>query len=296
MDWLVAVSSAPIAALGDKKYYDLVGTIDVLKSIFSESVVDGFELQLEPEWDRENPPLTDGDFADWPQIPKYTSMDILAMLKNETLPMLSVHASRDIGNYLCSNQERDLEKGRQVAYDALFIADELGASVCVFHLWDTWATSINLDLIQDIFREITREFPKVKASVENIPTHLKGFTPSALVKLFDYVTLDLRWAALYNELNAFEPCINKVVNVHLRGKLGRGKWVLERSGFGFYEALRKLREDWGYRGLLTVEPEGAIDSSCLSNFMKAMETLRTDKSCIETSRLKRKSVVGDVST
>lgn len=274
MECLVSVSSAPIAALGDRKYYDLVGTIGVLKRILSRSVVDGFELQVEPEWDRKNAPLTDGDFADWTKTPKYTAREVVALLKNEALPILSVHASRDVGNYLCSKQERDLERGKQVIYDALFIADELKTRVCVFHVWDTWATSFNLDQIREILHELARQFPRVKASVENIPTHLDGSTPSDLVKHFDYVTLDLRWAALYNELYAFEPIVDKIVNVHLRGKLGRGKWVLEGSSFDFYEALKKLKDEWGYKRLLTIEPEGRIDSSCFDNFAKAMETIR----------------------
>jgi hypothetical protein len=275
MECLVSVSSAPIAALGDRKYYDLVGTIGVLKRILSRSIVDGFELQVEPEWDSKNPPLTDGNFADWTKTPKYTAREVVTLLKNEALPILSVHASRDVGNYLCSNQERDLERGRQAIYDALFIADELKTRVCVFHVWDTWTTSFNLDQIREILHELARQFPRVKASVENIPTHLDGSTPSALVKHFDYVTLDLRWAALYNELYAFEPIVDKIVNVHLRGKLGRGKWVLEGSSFDFYEALEKLKDEWGYKGLLTIEPEGGIDSSCFDNFAKAMETIRS---------------------
>lgn len=272
---LISVSSAPIARLGDKEYYDLIGTISVMRKIFSESIVDGFELQLEPEWDSSNPPLTDKHAADWAKTPKYTAKEIIAILKEEKLPILSVHASRDIGNYLCSNKKLDLEKGKQVAYDALFIANELKANVCVFHLWDTWATNFNLDRIQEAFHEIAHQFPNVKASVENIPTHLEGYTPFTLVKLFDYVTLDLRWAALYNELNAFEPIISKVVNVHLRGKLGQGKWILDNSSFGLYEALKKIRDGWGYKGLLTMEPEGKLDSSCFHNFIEAMKTLHT---------------------
>jgi hypothetical protein len=275
MECLVSVSSAPIAALGDRKYYDLVGTIGVLKRILSKSTVDGFELQLEPEWNSKNPPVTDGDFADWSKVPKYTAEDVVKLLKNETLPMLSVHASRDIGNYLCSNQKRDLEKGKQAIYDALFIADELKAGVCVFHIWDTWATRFDLEQLREDLLEIARQFPKVKASVENVPTHLEGLAPSDLVKHFDYVTLDMRWAALYNELNAFCPIVDKIVNVHLRGKLGKGKWILDRSSFDFYEALNILKDDWGYKGLLTIEPEGAINSSCFSNFVKAMETIRS---------------------
>lgn len=58
MENRISVSSAPIAKLGGKRYYDLDGTLKVMKKIFRESVVDGFELQLQPEWDSENPPLT----------------------------------------------------------------------------------------------------------------------------------------------------------------------------------------------------------------------------------------------
>lgn len=279
MKYLISVSSAPVARLGDKKYYDLIGTVGVMKKILSESVVDGFELQLEPEWDSENPPLTDGDLADWTKTPKYTAREILDVLKKEALPILSVHASRDIGCYLCSSRERDWEKGKRVAYDALLIASELRAGVCVFHLWDTWAKGFDLGRIQKTFNEVVRQFPGVKASVENIPTHLEGYTPFALVKLFDYVTLDLRWAILYNELDSFELIVDKIVNVHLRGKLWQGKWVLDHPGFDFYGALKRIRNNWGYEGLLTMEPDGAVDSSfdssCFHSFIEAMKTLRT---------------------
>lgn len=70
MENLISVSSAPIAKLGGKRYYDLDGTLKVMKKVFRESVVDGFELQLQPEWDSENPPLTDTQFADWTKTPK----------------------------------------------------------------------------------------------------------------------------------------------------------------------------------------------------------------------------------
>lgn len=115
----------------------------------------------------------------------------------------------------------------------------------------------------------------MKASVENVPTHLESYTPFTLAKLFDYVTLDLRWAILYDELDSFKSIINRVVNVHLRGKLEEDKWVLENSSFCFYEALNKIKNDWKYQGLLTMEPDGRFDSSSFHNFIEAMKTLRT---------------------
>lgn len=274
MSNLISVSSAPIAKLGNKKYYDLSGTLDVMKRVFRESVVDGFELQLQPEWDNENPPLTDTELADWNKTPKYTLDEILALLKKAKLPILSVHASRDIGNYLCSRRERDVEKGKRVICETLAFAEALGTKICVFHLWDTWKKEYSVNQLQKIFSNITVQFPKIKAAVENIPTHLEGCTPFSLVKLFDYVTLDLRWAALYNELDAFESIIDCVVNVHLRGTLEGERWVLDRSSFDFYEALNKIKNEWGYTGLFTVEPEGGISSLHFESFLKAILSLK----------------------
>jgi sugar phosphate isomerase/epimerase len=271
---LISASSAPIAGFEDKEYYDLLGTIKVMKNVFQESVVDGFELQLEPEWDNENPPLSDADWADWTKTPKYSAEEIVKAVRKEKLPILSVHASRDVGNYLCSKQERDWKKGKRVIYDSLSIAEDLGARVCVFHLWNTWKTDFDLHHIRSIFSEVASQFSRVKASVENIPTHLIGNSPFSLVSSFDYVTLDLRWAALYGELDAFERIADSVVNVHLRGKLENDRWVLDGSSFGFYEALDKIRNDWKYEGLLTMEPEGRVDASLIGSFFKAMRSLR----------------------
>jgi sugar phosphate isomerase/epimerase len=271
---LISVSSAPIAGLGDKEYSDLLGTIEVMKKVFAEAVVDGFELQLEPEWDRENPPLTDADWADWTKTPKFTAEEVVELIKAERLPILSVHASRDVGSYLCSEKEHDWEKGRRVIQDALSVAEGLKAKVCVFHLWDTWKKSFDLYNAENIFLKTVERFPKVKASVENVPTSLEGYSPFMLVRSFEHVTLDLRWASKYNELDAFESIVDSLANVHLRGSLKRSKWFLERSSFDFYEALNKIRDDWKYSGLLTVEPEGRIDGSLFRSFLRAMRSLR----------------------
>lgn len=275
MDNLISVSSAPIAKFGDKRYYDLIGTLEVMKQVFRESVVNGFELQLQPEWDSENPPLTDTQFADWTKTPKFTITEIVTLLKKQKLPILSVHANRDIGSYLCSNRKRNYEKGKKLIYEALFLADSLGAKVCVFHLWDTWKTQFDIYKLKKDFLSIAAQFVEVKASVENIPTHLEGVTPLSVVRLFDYVTLDIRWASLYNELNLFESIISKVVNVHLRGSLREDRWFLNGSNFGFYETIDLIRNRWEYLGLLTVEPEGKRDMSLFNNFVKAMCSLRT---------------------
>jgi len=271
---LISVSSAPIAGLGGKEYYDLVGTIEVMKKVFAESVVDGFELQLEPEWNCENAPLTDADWADWTKTPKFSAKEIVELIKSEGLPILSVHANRDVGSYLCSEKEQDWEKGKRAILEALSITEMLGAEICVFHLWDTWKSSFDLHKVESIFLKTVEKFSKIKASVENIPTHLNGCSPFKLVKHFEHVTLDLRWASMYNEFDTFESIIDNVVNIHLRGSLKKNRWVLERSNLDFYESLDKIRNGWKYSGLLTVEPEGRIDESLFRSFLQAMRFLK----------------------
>lgn len=272
---LISVSSAPIAKLGNKRYYDLLGTLEVMKKVYRKSIVDGFELQVQPEWDSENPPLTDAQFSDWAQTPKYTAAEIITLLKKQKLPILSVHANRDIGSYLCSNRKRDYDKGKRLVYDALFLADELGVKVCVFHLWDTWKTEFDFNKLKRDFLTLATQFPKIKASVENIPAHLRRHTPFSLAEPFDYVTLDTRWASLYDELNMFESIKGKVVNVHLRGSLRGDRWFLDSSSFDFYEALDLIVNKWEYPGLLTVEPEGYRDRLLFNSFVKAMKSLKT---------------------
>ncbi len=243
-----------------------------MKMVLREGAVEGFELQLLPEWDSESPPLTDAHFADWTKMPKYTIEEVAKML-SESLPILSVHSNRDVGNYLCSTQARNLQKGKRLIHDSLSLAEILGAEVCVFHLWDTWKTSFDIDHLRMILSEIADQFPKVKASVENIPTHLEGRSPFDLVRSFDYVTLDSRWAALYDELDRFGSITHNIVNVHLSGRLEGDGWVLEPSSFSFYEGLDTITKKWGYAGQLTVEPDGRMDPSGLAGFVKAMHSL-----------------------
>jgi hypothetical protein len=131
-----------------------------------------------------------------------------------------------------------------------------------------------LDKLERIFSTIAKQFPGIKASVENIPTHLKGYTPFSLVKLFDNVILDAKWASMYDEFNMFEAIMGKIANIHLRGSLKNDKWFLDSPNLDFYEALDTVRNEWKHSGLLTVEPEDNKGKSFFDSFIKAMRSLR----------------------
>jgi hypothetical protein len=112
--------------------------------------------------------------------------------------------------------------------------------------------------LRDVLDEIAPRYPDVRASVENVPTHLPGRTPFDLANEFQWVTLDLRWAALYDEWERFEALAERIANMHLHGQVVEGRWALEPewalSGrTGFYRVLSAMCDQWSYSDLLTVE-------------------------------------------
>ncbi len=271
---LLSISAAPATGIIKKPYYDLPSTVTVMNRLLQESAVDGFEVQALAEWDKENPPKDDvsgSRYTAWKKSPKYTVEEVAALL--EELPILSIHANRDIGIYLCG-KETDITKGERLIHESLSLAEKVGAGVCVVHLWDTWKSQFDTAFLQEVLHNIAAQYP-VTASVENVPTHVEGTTPFELVKEFEWITLDLRWAAMYDELDRFESVKEKVTNIHLRGRLQGDTWALTQAPFEFYEAL-DIIQTWGYSGLLTVEPEAGLLSSNWESLVKALASVRSE--------------------
>jgi sugar phosphate isomerase/epimerase len=258
---LISISTAPSNRLIGKPFYDLYATLEVMQKFWVEAVFNGFEFQNTAEWDAGNPPRDEGErrLAYWTDSQKYTTDQIATLLRATGLPVLSVHANRDVGICLCSGQPEEVDAGRRLIRESLSFAHQVGASVCVFHLWDTRKEDFDPAFVHSVFTEVAAQHPGVKASVENIPTHLPGLTPFDLAKEYDWITLDLRWAALYDELDKFEAVKDRIANVHLRGEIENGRWVIPadwfpaQKSFDFYQALDTIKNQWGYQGLLTVE-------------------------------------------
>jgi len=273
----ISISVAPTAYVIGKHYYDLSGTVELMRRLERTAVVDGVEFQNEAEWDYTVPPRDEREkrMEAWNQSQKYTIDEIASMLEKTRPPILSIHANRDVGICLCSGDAHEIKEGKRLIRESLYLAGRVGAEVCVFHLWDTWKEALDPGFIQVVLDEIAPQYPGVKAAVENVPTHLAGCTPFDLVKRFDWITLDVQWAALYDELDRFEALKERIVNVHLRGRLDGNEWVLDQAPFGFYEALTTIRDGWGYSGLLTMEPSGLRGASW-ENFVAAMASLKRD--------------------
>ena len=274
----ISISIAPTAAVIGRRYYDLPSTIELMNQLWQESVLDGFEFQNLAEWDAAHAPRDEANrrLAAWEESSRYTVTELASLLRATGLPIQSVHANRDVGIFLCSGDAQDLSRGKKLIHESLSLAKEVGAPVCVFHLWDTWEEGFDPDVLHLVLDEAAAQHPGVKASVENVPTQLARSTPFDLVQAFEWITLDLQWAAMYDELDRFEPVIDRVVNVHLRGRLEGSSWRLDKAPFGLYEALHLLRRGWGYRGLLTMEPSGLQDGD-LEQLVAAMASLNEDQ-------------------
>jgi hypothetical protein len=270
----ISISVAPATAVLGRRYYDLPGTLALMDWLWQRSAVDGFEVQNLAEWDARAPPRDEAEkrFAAWDASPKVKPEELARQLCATGLPILSVHANRDVGICLCSGDRQEVEQGKRLVHEALALAERVGAGVCVFHLWDTWKLAFDPRFLADTLAQAAAAHPAVKASVENVPTQLQGHTPFELVRGFDWVTLDLQWAALYDELGRFESLVDRIANVHLRGRLAGGRWAIEGASFEFYAALERIRDGWGYAGPLTMEPKGLAPGD-RENLVAAMRSL-----------------------
>ena len=71
--------------------------------------------------------------------------------------------------------------------------------------------------------------------------------PFGLLREPEWITLDLRWVAVYDELDRSEAVKARVASVHLRGRLEGSRWVVGGMPFGFREALDTVKHRWRTR-------------------------------------------------
>lgn len=273
---LLSVTTAPLNLLTGGSYVDLNSTLDMMRLLTETCAVDGFELQDLAEWDARGPPLDvrtkKHRISVWEQCEKYDLDEIIRLTRDASI--LSVHANRDIGICLCSDDEAMVLHGRELIEESLRVAEAIGAGQAVFHLWDTWSTNFDPSFLREELHKISLRYPTVISSVENVPTHLEGMTPFDLAKMFDWITLDTRWAGVYDELDAYLEIRERITNVHLRGSLEGNEWQLLQAPYTFKEALETIIATFGYSKLFTVEPERSENSPTWNGMREAMDSLK----------------------
>ncbi|TXT57524.1 MAG: hypothetical protein BAJATHORv1_10226 [Candidatus Thorarchaeota archaeon] len=270
----VSITTTPLASLGEFPYYDLYGIIQGAKILQKMCPVINFEFQNMAEWVRACPPRdnkTKGHRPEtWKKSEKHSIQNIVDILKAADLPIMSIHGNRDVGICLCSENPREREIGKDMVRDTFHLAESVGAKVIVFHFWDTYKKHFDIEFLKTTLADVSKEYPSITGSVENVPTHLEGSTPFDLIRHFNAITLDIRWAALYDELEKFSVVVDRIANIHLRGTLQGNQYTLDNAPFTFDEAVRKIQDDWGYSGIFTFEPEHMMRLDSLDAFVQTV--------------------------
>lgn len=251
---LVSVSTGFLPRLEGCRFYELSSVLRMMRRFREDSQVDGFELGLLPEWDSEGSPLTPTSAP--ADCEKHTVEEICGAVEREGLKILTVHANRDVGAYLCSDVLSMVAKGNELAEDALEAAQRLGAKICVFHIWPSWKESFDVNRLLDVYSGLVEKHAGIEVSVENVPTVSKTWTPFSLAEKFKHITLDLKWASMYYEFERFVDVMERVDNIHVQGKYVNDAFVPSAGALDYDDAFRRIKRA-GYDGLFTVELEAA---------------------------------------
>ncbi|MEW6505910.1 MAG: TIM barrel protein, partial [Chloroflexota bacterium] len=248
--------------------YELDSVIRMMRRFLKESVVDGFEFVLLPEWDAENAPLTPSSAP--VDCEKHRMDEVAKALQGLNLSILSVHANRDIGNYVCAEEADKVQKGIRLADECLDFAERMGSEICVFHFWDTWKEKLDISSLEALYQELQKKHPSVEISIENIPTRHENMTPFQIVQNFRFITLDLKWASLVGEFDSFAGVLSQVDNVHVQGKYMNGKLTSTVGSLDYEQALACIKQS-EYSGVFTVELEGKADYNDMVNCVSKLK-------------------------
>jgi hypothetical protein len=256
---MLSVSTGPLNSHKDIRtpYYDLQSTVEVMARTRSDSDIDGFELQLMEDWNKKSPPQShsnEKNIANWKKAPDYSVGDVIKAVMPLKESILTVHANKDIGILLCSEDSKEVDIGLHLLHEALSITEGLEAKYCVVHLWDYWKEHFDYPRVCGLIEEISSD----KVCVENTPAHYMGKKPHQMLRGFDSITLDVKFAYMFDEIEAYQEHVSRVRNVHLSGQLADGKWGVSQYpetniGVTLEEIIENLIETWGYQGILTVE-------------------------------------------
>ena len=110
----LSLSVAAMNFIVGKNFYDLENSLEMMQQLIELKVVDGFELQHLGEWDEREPPREDNGrrVAGWQTCRKYPVEKLAEILQATGLSLLTIHANRDIGICLCSDEAKDKERAK----------------------------------------------------------------------------------------------------------------------------------------------------------------------------------------
>jgi len=265
---LISVSTGWLPRLEERPYYDLSSALRVMMRMSEEGLADGCEFGLLPEWDSENAPLTPCMAPT--SCEKHSLEEILAAINQAGLKVLTVHANRDVGSYLCHTEQRKQAKGVRLVEEALKFCRSLKCNICVFHFWDPWRKTFDAANLYNVYQSVKKSYPDIHLSIENIPTIMKGKSPFSIMDNYDWWTLDLKWASMFGEFEQFLEQSERLDNIHIQGEY-QNSGLVSSSGKLDYDAALETLLNGGYSGPFTVELEGMATHADISICLRSLK-------------------------
>jgi len=245
---------------------------------FEKLDVSGLEFTFLPEWNPNRPPLGK-TAADWGNCPKPTMDDLVDTLGGIHTPI--VHINRDVGDMLCSEDDKMMERGMNILRENLVTAQRLDSKIAVMHLWDTRSEHLDLEELWGKVDSIAKDYEQISIAVENVPISAEGLdVKTAWDELKDIMddrhgfTLDLNWCSFYDNFDDLLVYKDKIMNVHLQGYVSReNDEVTIKPKTGDLDILKALEEfcKTEYDDCITLEmnkPRGLEDFRTAVNLMK----------------------------
>jgi|SRR5690554_57867 len=249
--YLISTTILPNAT--GKHFYEYSSIPTVVKQLD----IDGIEFVFLPEWDEISRPLTPTS-ADYNTIKKIKVHEVAEFIKASSIKVYSVHINRDVGNYLCSNDDGLILRGKQILNENLLGAKELKAELVVIHLWDTYNDALDINKLYKMVYEVSKQY-SLKIAYENIPISDNTLSNYKVwKKLYNIIpenhgfTLDLNWCSFNNDFDKLITFIDKIYNIHVQGYLDNNVLKPRFGNLDLLSCLKTLKEN-NYNNFITLE-------------------------------------------
>ncbi len=240
----VQCSTASLAPLGGGRYWNVAAVLEGARQLGWPSI----ELRLWREWD-------EGDLA-----------SVARRAKDEGFTVNSVHIPPD-SEALLSTPGR-AHAARELMDQCFEAALAAGARVAVVHAWDLRLPDFSREVLVENLREFSQAAASlgITLSVEGIPGHTEMLPLIEEACPSVSFTFDTRWTALSGSWTLMDRLLKRTSNVHVQTYVDpvSGGVALGRTGGAGFDAEKVVRglASRGYKGLLTLEPNGVFGAGC----------------------------------
>lgn len=259
-------STSTLGQAGDGQWYDLEAAIEIIPQV----ECDGFELCIHPEWQS-------GKLMDGTKIAGYPYPRIHELGQKAQGRIRAIHAQKDICAFLDRDDGESQTKGIVLLEEAYKLGKALEADYIVFHGWyfDAQQSFQRIVPVLNNFKEVS-----IPLSIETLPSPRSNSFCKQVVEFLPTLwglTLDLYHT---HDLQSFEDWllyVGRFTNIHVQCFIDEeaGCVKLVRNKRGSIDILYRLERilEAGYRGPITLEPNGRYSMKVLNQALQLLRDL-----------------------